>query len=120
MTEPAVRSPGHYAVLDGAQHRVSASGPDYVMVVGPYGPVRHPMDDVEDLLSVSVMATWRGGRVAVNAVAGDKAGFYTSDGRLADRESLGGDFYNGWHGEALISDLEDVTERATSIHPRTR
>lgn len=115
-----MRPPGLYAVMDGVEIRVAAHGPGYVKLPGPYGMVRHEMDELDDFLSVKTTATWRGGRIAVNAVSGDEVGFYTNDGGLAEREGLGGDFHNGWHGAAPVAELSDVSERVSSIHPRRR
>lgn len=120
MTAPAIRPPGHYAVIDGVELPVTVSARDYVQVAGEHGPVRHEIEDLDDLLSVNVRARWRDGDISVNAVSGDEVGFYTNDGALAKREGLGGDFYNGWHGAAPVAELSDVTERVSSIHPRRR
>jgi hypothetical protein len=115
-----MRSPGLYAVLDGEEIRVAAHGSDFVKVPGPYGLVRHEMDELDDFLSVRTHATWRGGRIAVNAVSGDECGFFTDDKGLAQREGLAGDLYNGWRGAAPLAELTDVDEKVTSIHPRRR
>lgn len=116
----AIRPPGHYAVIDGVQRHVVVSARDYVTVQGPHGPVRHTMDELDDLLSVGVRARWHGGDVSVSSVDGDDVAFFTNDRGLAEREHLAGDFHNGWHGSAPLAELSDVDERVTSIHPRRR
>ncbi len=113
-----IRSSGYYAVLDGQQSYVSALAKDYAMVATPAGPVRHERVDLDDLLKVATTATWRGGRVSLTTVDSEVAGFFTNDRRLADAESLHGDSYNGWDGVAPLSELTDVSERVSSIHPR--
>ena len=113
MTRPS----GLYALLCGEQVRVEAHARDHVKVAGPYGFVRHEMDELDDVLSVRTNATWRGGRVSVSVVAGDECGFFTNDQGLAEREGLAGDFYNGWHGAAPLVELSNVTEETRSIHP---
>lgn len=115
-----IRPSGLYAVLAGETLPVELHGSDYVKLAGPYGMVRHELDELDDFLSVRTSATWRGGRISVKAVAGDECGFDTSDQRLAEREGLAGDFRNGWHGSAALAELTDVDERVTSIHPRRR
>lgn len=116
-----IRQPGRYAVIAGIEHYVQAATADYVKIAGPHGPIQHSMDSLEDLLSVKLQATWRGGRIAISHVdQTDTVGFYTNDGKLAERENLGGDFYNGWWGGARIDELTEVTERESSIHPRNR
>ncbi|RYB94370.1 hypothetical protein EUA93_08450 [Nocardioides oleivorans] len=114
----AIRAPGHYAVVDGAEVLVSASGRDHVWIDG----VRREMEDLDDLLSVNVRAHWRGGEISVNAVdaGGDEVGFLTNDGELAQREGLGGSPRDGWYGAAPVAELSEVTERVSSIHPRRR
>lgn len=114
----AIRPPGHYAVVDGVQQRVAVSGYDHVLVDTEHGRVRHDLDDLDDLLSVGVRARWRGGDIAVTGVEGDEAGFVTDDRDLARREGLPGDVRDGWYGAAPVSELSDVTERVSSIHPR--
>lgn len=118
MSADAIRSPGLYAVLRGEEVLVSSHGPGYVRLPAPYGTVRHEMDELDDFRSVKTVAQWRGGKVSVNAVSGDECGFYTNDQRLAEREGLSGDFYNGWHGAALLAELTEVEETVTSIHRR--
>lgn len=120
MTPPTIRPPGHYAVIDGVEHPVTVSAYDYVKVAGDQGPVRYDLDELDDLLSVGVKARWRGGDIAVNAVDGDEVGFYTNDRGLAEREGLGGDLHDGWFGSAPVTELSDITERVSSIHPRRR
>lgn len=115
-----IRSSGQYAVVDGVEQYVELKAPDYVRVAGPHGTVRLEIDDLDDLLSVRTEATWRGGRIAVGAVAGEECGFNTFDQALAEREGLAGDAYNGWHGAAALAELSDVGERVSSIHPRRR
>lgn len=115
-----IRPSGLHAVLAGETVHVKMHDSDHVYVAGPYGSVQHEMDELDDLLSVRTSATWRGGRIAVSVVSGDGCTFNTTDQRLAEREGLDGDFYNGWHGAAPLDELTDVDERATSIHPRRR
>ena len=115
-----IRPSGLYAVLAGETVPVELHGSDYVKLAGPYGMVRHELDELDDYLSVKTFATWRGGRISVSAVSGDECGFNTNDQELAEREGLAGDFYNGWHGSAPLAELTDVDERVTSIHPRRR
>ena len=115
-----IRPSGLYAVLAGRTVPVELHGKDYVKLAGPYGMVRHEMDELDDFLSVKTFATWRGGTISVSAVAGEECGFNTNDQPLAEREGLAGDFYNGWHGSAPLAELTDVDERVTSIHPRRR
>lgn len=115
-----IRSSGLYAVLAGETIHVELHGSDHVNLAGPYGMVRHEMDELDDLLSVRTSATWRGGRISVSVVSGEECGFNTNDQALAKREGLAGDFYNGWHGAAPLDELTDVDERVTSIHPRRR
>jgi hypothetical protein len=109
-----------YAVLDGKEIRVEMHGRDYVKLAGPYGMVRHEMDELDDFLSVATTATWRGGTIAVSTVSGDEVGFFTFDRELAEREGLAGDVRDGWHGAAPVAELTAVDERVTSIHPRRR
>ena len=116
----SIRPPGHYAVVDGVEQLVAISAPDYVLVDGDQGRVRLEMDDLDDLLSVKVHATWRGADVAISWVRDDLAGFYTWDRDVAEREGLVGDVRDGWGGAAPVSELTDVTERVSSIHPRRR
>lgn len=118
MSDP-IRQPGHYAVIDGAQVRVRA-GYDHVLVPSPDGPVRHEMDDIDDLLSVGVRARWKGADISVGDVDGDAVRFHTWDRGLAEREGLVGDSRDGWGGHAPVSELTDVVERVSSIHPRRR
>jgi hypothetical protein len=115
-----IRPSGLYAVIGGETLPVELHGSDYVKLAGPYGMVRREMDELDDFLSVRTSATWRGGRISVKAVSDEECGFDTSDGALAEREDLAGDFYNGWHGAAPLAELTDVDERVTSIHPRRR
>ncbi|GAA1914117.1 hypothetical protein [Nocardioides hwasunensis] len=115
-----VRPSGLYAVLGGQEIHVHGHGRGYVTVTGPGGPVRHEMDELDDFLSVKTFATWRGGTIAISAVEGDEAGFFTNDSGLAEREGLAGDTYDGWRGAAALAELTDVDERVTSIHPRRR
>lgn len=114
------RPPGHYAVIDGIEHPVRGSAYDYVLVVGEHGDVRYDMDDLDDLLSVKVRARWQDSDISINAVSGDEVGFYTNDRNLAERQGLGGDFRNGWFGSAPVSELSEVVEKVSSIHPRRR
>jgi hypothetical protein len=114
-----IRPSGLYAVVGGEQIQVESHGRDFVRLPGT-GSARTGMDDLDDFVSVKTDAVWRGGKVSVSAVVGDGCGFDTSDQRLAERESLAGDFYNGWHGSAPLAELTDVDERVTSIHPRRR
>jgi hypothetical protein len=114
------REPGRYAVIGGAEQRVSAVADDYVLVDSADGRVRHEMDDLDDLLSVKVRARWKGADVAIGGVQGDGARFYTWDRDLAESEGLVGDVRDGWGGIAPVSELTDVTERVSSIHPRRR
>jgi len=114
------REPGRYAVIDGVEQRVAAAAQDYVLVDGPDGRVRHEMDDLDDLLSVKVHARWKGADVAIGGLQGDGARFYTWDRDLAEREGLVGDVHDGWGGIAPLSELTDVTEKVSSIHPRRR
>ena len=118
-----IRQPGLYAVVDGEQVLATLHGTDHVYLpahAGRVGSVRRDIADLDDFLSVKTTAMWRGGKIAVNAVAGDECGFFTSDKALAEREGLAGDFYNGWRGAAKFSDLTHVEERVTSLHPRSR
>lgn len=119
MTD-VIREPGHYAVIDGAEVRVDAAAHDHVLVTHEGRRVRHEMDDLDDLLSVNVRARWKGADIAVGGVEGDVARFYTWDRELAEREGLAGDARDGWGGLAPVSELTDVTERVSSIHPRRR
>ncbi len=119
MTAP-VRPPGHYAVIDGVEQPVRSSAYDYVLVDGEHGDVRYDMDDLDDLLSVKVRARWKGADIAIGGVQGGDARFYTWDRDLAEREGLGGDVRDGWGGLAPLSELTDVTEKVSSIHPRRR
>lgn len=114
------REPGRYAVIDGIERRVSAAAKDYVLVEGENGRVRYEMDDLDDLLSVSVHARWKGADIAIGGVQGDDVRFYTWDRDLAESEGLVGDVHDGWGGIARVSELTDVDERVTSIHPRRR
>lgn len=114
------REPGRYAVIGGVEERVAAVAKDYVLVDGDDGRVRHEMDDLDDLLSVRVHARWKGADIAVGGVQGDDARFYTWDRDLAQREGLTGDVHDGWGGIAPLSELTDVTEKVSSIHPRRR
>ncbi len=114
------REPGRYAVIDGTEKRVSAAAKDHVLVDGENGRVRYEMDELDDLLSVSVHARWKGADIAIGGVQGDDARFYTWDRDLAASEGLAGDVRDGWGGIAPVSELTDVTERVSSIHPRRR
>ena len=115
-----VRSSGHYAVIDGKEVKV-VSGREHVWVSDEHGrKIRVEMSDIDDLLSVSTLATWRGAEIAVSTVAGDECGFYTNSSDLAEAEGLHGDTYNGWTGVARLDELSDVRERSTSIHPDRR
>jgi hypothetical protein len=114
------REPGRYAVIDGTEQRVSAAAKDHVLVDGENGRVRYEMDELDDLLSVSVHARWKGADIAIGGVQGDDARFYTWDRGLAESEGLAGDVRDGWGGIAPVSELTDVTERVSSIHPRRR
>lgn len=114
-----MRPPGHYAVIDGVEQRVTA-GYDHVLVPGEDGPERYEMDDLDDLLSVKVRARWQGADIAIGGVDGDEVDFYTDDRDLAEREGLAGDVRDGWRGVAPLSELTDVAERVSSIHPRRR
>lgn len=114
------REPGRYAVIGGTERRVAAVAKDYVLVDGDDGRVRYEIDDLDDLLSVSVHARWKGAEIAVGGVQGDGARFYTWDRDLADSEGLVGDVRDGWGGIAPLSELTDVTEKVSSIHPRRR
>lgn len=115
-----IRPSGLYAVLGGETVPVELHGKGYVKLAGPYGMVRHELDELDDYLSVKTDAVWRGGTISVSAVQGDECGFFTHDGAMARREGLAGDTYNGWHGAAPLDELTDVDERVTSIHPRRR
>ena len=114
-----IRPSGLYAVVDGEQIQVESHGRDFVRLSGT-GSARTDLDDLEDFLSVKTSAVWRGGKISVSAVSGDECGFFTNDSGLAEREGLAGDSYNGWHGSAPLSELTEVDERVTSIHPRRR
>lgn len=114
-----IRQPGHYAVIDGVEHRVTA-GYDYVLLPSADGAVRYEMDQLDDLLSVGVRARWRGADIAIGGVQGDEVRFYTWDRALAESERLVGDVRDGWGGIAPSSELTDITERVSSIHPRRR
>ncbi len=114
------RQPGRYAVIDGVEKHVSAAAADYVLVDGENGRVRHEMGDLDDLLSVSVHARWKGADIAIGGVQGEDVRFYTWDRDLAESEGLPGDVRDGWGGIAPLSELTDVTERVASIHPRRR
>ncbi|MCY7402531.1 MAG: hypothetical protein LH477_16530 [Nocardioides sp.] len=120
MTAPALRPPGHYAVIDGVELPVMVSAYDYVKVAGDRGPVRHEMGQLDDLLSVGVKARWRGGDVPRNPRDRHPVGLNKNPRPPPHREGLGGDFYNGWHGSAPVSELSEITERVSSIHPRRR
>jgi hypothetical protein len=111
-----MRAPGHYAVVDGVEVPVSASGYDHVWIDG----VRHEMDDLDDLLLVSVSARWHGADIAVGDVQDGRVRFYTWDRDLAEREGLTGDVRDGWRGLAPVSEVTDVAEKVSSIHPRRR
>lgn len=90
-----IRQPGLYAVVDGEQVLATLHGTDHVYLPAPagrVGSVRRDIADLDDFLSVKTTAMWRGGKIAVNAVAGDECGF----------------------------DLTHVEERVTSLHPRSR
>ena len=56
-----IRPSGLYAVLAGETLPVELHGSDYVKLAGPYGMVRHELDELDDFLSVRTSATWRGG-----------------------------------------------------------
>ena len=114
------RQPGRYAVIAGVEHRVARAAQDYVLIDGDDGRVRYAMDELDDLLSVAVSARWKGADVAIGGVDGDTVRFYTWDRDLAAREALVGDVHDGWGGLAPLSELTDVTERVSSIHPRRR
>ena len=114
------REPGRYAVIDGAEVRVAAAAKDYVLVDGDDGRVRYEIDDLDDLLSVKVHARWKGADIAIGGLQGDEARFYTWDSDLAESEGLVGDTHDGWGGIAPVSELTDVTEKVSSIHPRRR
>lgn len=115
-----IRPSGLYAVVGGEQIQVESHGRDFVRLPSTTGSVRTDIDDLEDFVSVATKARWRGGEVAISAVSGEECGFFTNDRELAEREGLAGDAYNGWHGSAPLSELSDVDERVTSIHPRRR
>jgi hypothetical protein len=119
MTD-VIREPGRYAVMDGTEVRVDAAAQDYVLITRGGRRERHEIDDLDDLLSVNVRARWKGAEVAIGGVEGDVASFYTWDRDLAEREGLAGDVRDGWGGIAPVSELTDVTERVSSIHPRRR
>lgn len=114
-----IRPPGHYAVIDGVEHRVTAAY-DHVLLPSGDGAVRYEMDQLDDLLSVGVRARWRGAEIAIGGVQGDEVRFYTWDRDLAESEGLVGDVRDGWGGIAPSSELTDITERVSSIHPRRR
>jgi hypothetical protein len=115
-----LRSPGHYAVIDGMQVK-AVWGKGDVWVEDEHGRrVRYDVADVDDLLSVSTRATWRGAEIALSQVIGDECSFYTNSRALAEAENLAGDFYNGWMGAARLDELTDVRVRTTSIHPYRR
>lgn len=115
-----LRTPGHYAVIDGVELEAVA-GKDHVWVRDEHGrQVRHEMADIDDLLNISTLATWRGAQIALSAVEGDECHYYTSSSELAQAEGLSGDFYNGWTGAAPLDELTDVRVRTTSIHPGRR
>lgn len=114
------REPGRYAVINGTEERVAAAAEDYVLVDGDEGRVRYEMDDLDDLLSVRVHARWKGADIAIGGLQGDDVRFYTWDRDLAEREGLVGDVHDGWGGVAPVSELTDVTEKVSSIHPRRR
>jgi hypothetical protein len=114
------REPGRYAVVDGTEVRVAAAAQDYVLVDGDDGRVRYEMDELDDLLSVKVHARWKGADIAIGGFQGDDARFYTWDRELAESERLTGDVHDGWGGIAPVSELTDVTEKVSSIHPRRR
>lgn len=114
-----LRSPGNYAVIVGVEHKAFA-GKDHVWVRDEHGrQVRREMADIDDLLSISTLATWRGAQIALSAVEGDECHYYTSS-ELAQDEGLSGDVYNGWMGSAPLDELTDVRVRTTSIHPERR
>lgn len=115
-----IRRSGLYAVHRGEELPVEVRARDYVTVSRPAGRNRIDLDDLDDLLKVTTTATWRGGKVHVSDVAGDEAGFMTSDRRLAEAEGLSGDQYGGWTGSAPLGELSEVSERVTSVHPRRR
>lgn len=115
-----IRQPGRYAVVDGVEQLVAATAKDYVLIDGGQGRVRHEMDDLDDLLSVNVSAKWKGADIAIGGVQGDEARFYTWDRDLAESDGLVGDVRDGWGGVAPLSELSDVTEKVSSIHPRRR
>lgn len=115
-----MRSPGRYAVIDGVEVRVAATAQDHVLVDGDDGPVRHEIDDLDDLVSVRVTARWKGADIAIGEVQDDAVRFYTWDRDLAESESLVGDVRDGWGGLAPVPELTDVTERVSSFHPRRR
>lgn len=119
---PVIREPGQYAVVDGAEHHVVIIGREYVRVARPggVGLVQHAVADLDDLFSVAIFATWRGGRIVLGSVAGDECGFYTDDRRLVEAEGLPGNPYDGWRGVAPLAELNDVEERVRSVHPRNR
>ena len=98
---------------------MAAAAQDYVLVDGDDGRVRYAIDELDDLLSVKVSARWKGADVAIGGVAATGR-FYTWDRDLAEREALVGDAHDGWGGLAPLSELTDVTERVSSIHPRRR
>ena len=118
MSAEAIREPGRYAVIDGVEHRVGATGQDYVLVPGTDGDTRYEMAELDDLLSVAVRARWKGADIAIGGVRGDEVRFYTWDRDLAEREGLVGDVRDGWGGLAPASELTHVTERVSSIHPK--
>jgi hypothetical protein len=70
-----------------------------------------PVEDVGEVLQVSVRARWRDGSVVVNRMQGeDHVIFLTDDTALAEREGLAGDHYSGWGGVAHVRDLGSVEE----------
>lgn len=119
MTD-VIREPGRYAVIDGTEVRVDAAAQDYVLVTREGERLRYEMDDLDDLVSVDVRALWQGADIAIGGVQGGEVRFYTWDRDLAEREGLVGDVRDGWGGIAPVSELTDITERVSSIHPRRR
>ncbi len=113
-----IRDSGYYAVIEGRECYVSILGADYVKVPTPTGVVRLALSDVEKVIRVATKATWRGARVATTTIGPEGVGFFTDDRALAEAEGLHGDFYSGWDGVAPVSELTDVSERVSVIHPR--
>lgn len=117
----AIRGSGTYTTYQGRPWRVSgrsdlpelklydAGGASTVLTTAP-------AEQVGLVEKVVTTATWRGGQIVVGTqTAPMTVGFYTDDAALAEREDLYGDQHSGWRGTALVSDLEDTSERVTVL-----